>query len=269
VDRVAAPTVTRVAGVAGEVPVEERTDLVDGRAVRSLTAGTGGPAGVHVVIVPGLGALGYLLPTVRMVAALGARCTVLDLPGFGSGRPRPTEPTVSGIATTAAAWVAAQPSGPSLVLAGHSTGAQAALRAGVQVQDIRPPSAVVLAGPTFAPAHRRPGQLLRAVPAAYRRDSPRELVVVPDFRRGGRDVLVLLRSGTADRPEEQAAAIRVPLVLAAGRHDAFAPDTWLATLARAAVLAPRVHTVRLPGSHNFPYTHPVPLAALLLAAAGR
>ena len=245
--------------------MSERFDPVGDVIVRSLVAGPE-HAGVHVILLPGLGALGYLLPTVRALAVRGARCTLLDLPGFGSSRARPAPATVPGVADAAAAWLRAPRPHQRLILAGHSTGAQAALLAALHLQDTRPLTALVLAGPTFAPSQRRLSKLLAVAPAAYRRDSPRELLVLPDFLRAGRDLMTLLRSAIVDRPEENVAAVRTPLVVTAGRHDAFAPPWWLATLVRSATLALDPRGVILPGSHNNPYTQPGPLSALILAA---
>ncbi len=245
--------------------VTEQFDDVGGVAVRSLVAGPGS-ASTHVVLVPGLGALGYLLPTVRALVARGARCTLLDLPGFGTARPRPGAPTVDSVGEWVAAWIRARSPSGRLVLAGHSTGAQGALLAALRVQDERPLAAVVLAGPTVTPSQRSLARLVAAGPAAYRRDSLRELVVVPDLLRAGTDLVRMLRSATADRPEHSVAALRGTLLVTAGRLDTFAPASWLATLAGSAVSATRVHAVQLPGSHNNPYTHPELLATLMVAA---
>nr|WP_231134971.1 alpha/beta hydrolase [Motilibacter deserti] len=223
-----------------------------------------GTASLSVVLLPGLGALGYLLPTVRAVASLGGRCVLLDLPGFGSRRPRPCPPTVEGIASATAQLLRARPGAGRLVLAGHSTGAQAALHAALLLQEDAAPAALVLAGPTVAPGQRSLLRLAARAPLAYRRDSPRELVVAPDYVRGGRAVLELVRSAVADRPEEAIARLRVPVTLTAGRHDAFAPAWWRRELVRAA--GPRARDVELPGSHNNPWTRPWELAAVLAGA---
>jgi pimeloyl-ACP methyl ester carboxylesterase len=218
------------------------------------------------VLVPGLGALGYLLPTMRALAARGVRCTLLDLPGFGTSRARPGAPTVGSVGEWAAAWIRTVAPPGRLVLAGHSTGGQGALLAALRVQRERPLAAVVLAGPTVAPSQRSLARLVAAGPAAYRRDSVRELVVAPDLLRANRQLVTMLRSATADRPEASIASIRGPVVVTAGRRDAFAPASWLATLAGSAASAERVHAVQLPGSHNNPYTHPDALASLVVAA---
>lgn len=244
-----------------------RRDRIGSRTVRSLVVAPPEKALAHVVIVPGLGALGYLLPTISAVAARRARCTLLDLPGFGSDAPLSVEPTVPGIAEGVAQWILEAADGLPLVLAGHSTGAQAALRAALLLQHRCHVSRLVLAGPTVAPSQRSLVRLAATAPRAYRRDSPRELVSMPDYLRAGRHLLTMLRDCVADRPEQAIASLRVPLVLTAGRQDAFAPLHWLRTLATAAVAAPAVTTVQLPGSHNNPYTFPERVAQLLLTDA--
>lgn len=230
------------------------------------------PAGEHhLVIVPGLGALGYLVPLVRELGWRGIRGTLLDLPGFGRGDGPGglgggcgSNPTVPDVAAAVAAWCAGLPgSERPVVLFGHSTGAQAALLAAIQLQERgRPPAALVLAGPTVAPNQRSLARLLATAPMAYRRDPPAELGALGDIRRGGRDVLTLLRSAIADRPERTVRDLTVPLLVTAGLHDAFAPTRWLVALTHAAA-SRSTRVVRLPGSHNNPFTHPSAMAALV------
>ena len=157
----------------------------------------------------------------------------------------------------------ARPAGERLVLLGHSTGAQAALRAALLVQDVRRLDGVVLAGPTVAPTQRRLDLLALASATAYRRDSPRELVVLPEVLRARLRLLTLVRSAIADRPERAVPRLSVPLVLTAGRGDAFAQQWWLEVLASAATRSPDVTLERLGGSHNNPYTHADELAGLV------
>lgn len=61
--------------------------------------------GVLVVVLPGLGLVGYTLPTAAAVAAEGVECAVLDVPGFGSAQPRTAAPELFSIASVAAEWV--------------------------------------------------------------------------------------------------------------------------------------------------------------------
>ena len=217
----------------------------------------------HVVVVPGLGLLGYLDPLLRALGRCGLGATVLDVPGHDRRSRRVVAATVPSIAAATAEAVLARPGAERLVLLGHSTGAQAALRAALVLQDIRRLEAVVLAGPTVAPTQRRLDLLALTSLAAYRRDSPRELVVLPEVLRARLRLLTLLRSAIEDRPERAVPRLSVPLVLTAGQSDAFAPQWWLEVLAGAATRSPRVLVERLGGSHNNPYTHADELAGLI------
>ena len=129
-----------------------RWDLVDGRPVRSLVTGTGSQ---ELVVVPGLGALGYLLPLVRACASW-ARVHLLDLPGFGARTTARLPADLPAVSAALRAWLDRVPDAP-VVLLGHSTRAQAALHAARAVPGRR----LVLAGATFPPHARRPWPLLQ------------------------------------------------------------------------------------------------------------
>jgi pimeloyl-ACP methyl ester carboxylesterase len=247
-------------------------DVVDGRPFQVLTTTPDDAPVPDVVLIPGLGLPGYLVPTVRALADRGLTSTVLDLPGFGGPGPRACDPTVPAVGEAAAAWLldrcsAARrlPGAPPVVLVGHSTGAQAALVAAVAMPDGGPVGGLVAAGPTMVPGQRTLPRLLAAAPAAYRRDSVTELLALRDGARWGPDIVRMILSGTRDSPERTIARLRLPVVLTAGRHDGFSPAPWLTTLARAAVQSPSARVVRLPGSHNNPFTHPVPFSGLVAA----
>lgn len=246
--------------------------------------------GPLVVVVPGLGLTESAAPLADAVRSRGAECVVLDLPGYSHRRPArgalgrgpvPTPPTVADVGRAAAAWVRSHGPhhGGPVTLVGHSTGAQAALTAALVLQR-EPPDppdrpdppgvtsgpALVLVGPTFRPSHRRIPGLLLATPLAYRRESPSELRVLPEILRGGLDLVRFLRSGMQDRPEERLGRLRLPLTLAAGRADTYAPEPWLRELAARAVQSPAVRVVRTEGSHNAVFTHPHQMAQVVLAA---
>jgi pimeloyl-ACP methyl ester carboxylesterase len=221
----------------------------------------------HALVVPGLGLLTYLSPLVRSLERRGLHATVLDLPCYDRRSGRATEPTVPAVAEAAAAALLARPASERLVLVGHSTGAQAALRAALQVQDARRLEAVVLAGPTVAPTQRRLDLLALTAGAAYRRDSLRQLTVLPEVLRARLRLVTLLRSAIADRPERSVARLSAPLVLTAGRSDAFAPAWWLDVLASGASRSPAVAVALMDGSHNNPHTHPDDLARLIAGCA--
>lgn len=222
---------------------------VDGDRVRELRAGAATSL-PELVLLPGLGAPGYLAPLAREVGRWTS-ATILDLPGWRAGRPRAAEPTIAGIARVTAAWLAARGGGP-VVLLGHSTGAQAAARVAVMVPGCL--VGVVLAGPTFDPAARLP----RGAATRIARTLPYEVVgeilaVAPSYLASGMLPLWrMLRDGQADRIEDVVGRIRVPRLVVTGEHDGVAPPAWARSLADRAGAA----FVVLPGGHNAPYRHP-------------
>lgn len=225
-------------------------------------------AGPVVALVPGLGLPSYVAPTARGFTARGWACAVLDLPGFGAPGPLACSPAVEDVGAAAAAWVRTLAPGRRLVLLGHSTGSQSALAAALALQDERPGSALVLAGPTFTPRQRSLVGLVAATATAYRKDSPREAVVLPELLRGHARVAAYVASGVRDRPEERIRGLRLPVLLTAGHADTYAPAWWLEQLAGAATASPLVVTRLLGGSHNNLFTHGDELAATVVDALG-
>ena len=259
------------------VPLHTEVHDVHGRSVQVLTTAPDDAPVPDVVLLPGLGLPGYLVPSVRALADRGLTSTVLDLPGFRGTGPRACEPSVTAVGTAAAAWLQARCAAgsgapaPPVVLVGHSTGAQAALIAALASAPRSagcsdgPVAGLVMAGPTVEPGQRGLARLATTAPRAYRRDSARELLALRDVVRWAPDVVRMLASSTRDAPEETIGRLRLPVVRTAGRADAFAPTSWLSTLARSAVRSPSARVVRLPGSHNYPYTHPVAFSAVVAA----
>jgi pimeloyl-ACP methyl ester carboxylesterase len=229
-----------------------RWHLVAGRPVRSLVAGTGSP---ELVIVPGLGALGYLVPLVRACAGW-TQVQLLDLPGFGARTTARLPADLPAVTAALGVWLDQVPAGPVLLL-GHSTGAQAALHA---ARD-RPERVrrLVLAGATFPPQARRPLPLVRRVLASLPHEQPREVpAVLPYYARGRGRVLDLLRSCLVDAPSS--AGLAAPLVLR-GREDRLCPPAWAQHLAAGGPV------VELPGGHNAVWTRPDLASAVLREAA--
>lgn len=233
-----------------------------GRPVRSVSAGPARDGRSDLVLVPGLGALGYLAPLVRACSAR-TRIQLLDVPGFGHRSTAGCSAALDDVAATVAAWLRQVPVAPVL-LVGHSTGAQAALRAALDVPELV--AGLVLAGPTFPPAARR----FRPLAARVVRTLPHERLgelpaVLPDYVRGARRMPQLLTSAMADRPEDCVARWSGALLVLRGRHDALCPLAWAHDLAAR---APRGRCVTVPGAHNFPFTDPAPAAEALAAALG-
>jgi pimeloyl-ACP methyl ester carboxylesterase len=222
-----------------------------------------------VVLVPGLGLPQYLRPTVDRLVDGGLSCAVLDVPGFRSPAGLSCRPDIESVGQVVAQWVAAQGrSGPCLLF-GHSTGAQSALVAALELQDTVPGLGLVMAGPTFMPAQRRLVSLAAATMTAYRQDSPAQVFLTPTLLGNAGAVWSLARSGMREVTERRIRDLRVPLALTAGEADSLASEAWLLRLADCAG-STEVPTVRvLPGSHNNPYSKPEALAALVTEMAAQ
>lgn len=226
-----------------------------GRPVRALVASPSGvaPAAAlpRVRIIPGLGAMGYVLDLLHACAAW-SDAALLDLPGYGNDVTRDCPADLDTLTPVAAGCLGAPGERP-VVLVGHSTGAQLALRAAVAVPTRV--AALVLIGVTFDPPVRR--HRARLVPRlrTYVHERPRELLLtVPDFVRGRTRVAQYLLSALADRPEEHVTKLRCPVLVLRGQRDTLCPLPWAERL--AALSGGDGWALTLPGAHNVPYTHP-------------
>jgi pimeloyl-ACP methyl ester carboxylesterase len=243
--------------------LQVRWHLAGTRPVRSLVTGRAVDGVPELVVVPGLGALGYLLPLVRACAGW-TRVTLLDLPGFGHPTTARLPADLASVADTLCAWLDDVVDVP-VVLLGHSTGAQSALRAARAA-----PQAVaqlVLAGATFPPRSRSWGALVRATARTVVHERPGELpAVLPYYLRGRHGLLDLLRTALVDRPEDAVAAVEPPVLVLRGQQDRLSPQDWAADLAAR---APRGRLAVLPGAHNFVWTAPDAASRVLLDSAPR
>jgi pimeloyl-ACP methyl ester carboxylesterase len=226
-------------------------DRLPDRPVRRWTAGSPS-APVDVVVVPGLGAPGYLLPFARACASW-ARVHLLDLPGFGDRRTARYPSSLDDVAGVLRLWLAAVALERPVVI-GHSTGAQAALHAAASGAHI---DLLVLAGVTFPPQRRSLPRLVGPLWRSLYRESWRELAAVaPYYARGRGRVWTLLRSAQRDAPEALVRRLGERPVVVRGRRDPFSPADWSAALAGRPAAT-------MPGAHNFPFTHPDATSAWL------
>lgn len=239
--------------------------------MRSIVAGPSDPGPAHpgpvdpgarVVLIPGLGAVGYLVDLLNATAGV-APTTLLDLPGLGHRR---TAGLPVGLGELSRAAAEALPAGPVVVL-GHSTGAQLALRAALLAP--QRVAAVVLLGPAFEPRSRPRAALLARALRALTVESPRLLPrTVPYYVRGGRRFVEFVSETRRERPEDLIGQLACPVLVGRGTRDVISSAPWTRQLAAA---APAGRAYTLPGAHNVPFTHPDAVVRLLreaIAAAG-
>ena len=238
-------------------------DRVGSASVRSLGTPRLDERNHPVVLVPGLGAPGYLLRTLERCARSGP-ARLLDVPGFGDPSGPACPETLEPLADTVARWLAVVPQTP-VVLAGHSTGAQVALHAAVRVPERV--QALVLLAPTFPPHLRRMPPLLGAVARTAVRESPGLVsAVLPSYVKAGpRRLLNCIRSAQADTPEDVLSAVSCPVTVAAGEDDALCPPDWTGHLAHRAGTG---RPLLVPGAHGFPHPRPDITAELVTSARG-
>jgi pimeloyl-ACP methyl ester carboxylesterase len=234
-----------------------------GRPVRALVAGAPLPPIPRTVIVPGLGAIGYMLDLLHACGAW-TEASLLDLPGFGNRVTSDCPADLDTLTPVTVECLGADDE-PPVLLVGHSTGAQLALRAAAAAP--ARVAALVLIGLTFDPPVRERWPRLVPRLRTYLHERPRELMVtVPDFIRGGSRLAQLLGSALRDRPEDHLPRVTAPVLVLRGRRDALCPLPWARHLMDG---RPDGAVRTLPGSHNVPYTHPGAVALQIGALARR
>jgi len=210
----------------------------------------------EVILLPGLGAPGYVAPLVKELADW-TRVNLLDLPGWNGLAPPASPSTIRGVAAVAARWLEVTDR-RNVVLVGHSSGAQSALHAVPLVGDRV--FGLVLAGPTLDPKARNPGRLVLRLVRTVARERLAELpAVMPAFlRSGGLSWLRMVWSSVTDRPED-VPTLLTPTLVVTGERDRFSPPAWSRQL--ATLMSSRC--VILPGAHNTCFTYPQTAAAVL------
>jgi pimeloyl-ACP methyl ester carboxylesterase len=219
--------------------------------MRSRTLGVSRPGVPEIVMVQGMTVSDYLLPGLGALSDW-TRTHLIDLPGCsGSGEP-PHEMTVGEFADAVAGWLATRQLEPVL-LAGQSSGTQVAAEAALRAPEHV--VGVVLVGPTVDPAARRVAPVLRR----WWIDRSREPVSLdevhaPERKRVGfRRLWHVLRVHLDHAIEEPVLALRVPVLVIAGRDDPISPPSWAR---RLAMIAAEGCYVELPGPHSFCWRYP-------------
>jgi pimeloyl-ACP methyl ester carboxylesterase len=211
-----------------------------------------------VIIVPGLAVSRYLRPVADELARAGARCELLDLPGFGDSGDPPAPLDLAGCAAVVAGYLRER-AGDPVVLIGHSSGTQIAALAAVASASV---AEVILASPTVDPRYRRlPRLLLRWLADGRHEPAALTRTQLPEWRRAGmRRIRVLLRSLLAHRLADTIGELDCPVTVIRGGRDPLCTPRWAAQLAAGHRL------VTVPGlPHAFPYHDPAGFAELILA----
>jgi pimeloyl-ACP methyl ester carboxylesterase len=227
--------------------------------VSTITAGRTS-ALPEVVLLPGLGNLSYVDHWVAK-SSTWTKITILDLPGWRRGRASSCPPTIEGITSAAARWLEDNDK-RDLILLGHSSGAQSAIRVAAQLPERL--TGLVLASPVCTPDARSVIRALRRLFPTLKYESREELPTLTSTVRasGLREMRRLVRSSLRDQPEAYAVKVQVPAVVFTGEHDGLASPQWsqsLAELLRAPCL---IH----PGAHNGCFVYPAEIDQTLRAA---
>jgi pimeloyl-ACP methyl ester carboxylesterase len=224
------------------------------------SADDGTTGATRLVVVPGLGLDARSWAPV--VAHLGLPVEVRTLPGYG--RPAADADDLSPETLGRRLGPELAGDGGTVVLAGHSSGAQvaahaarAARRAGAAV------AGLVLVGPTTDPRAcgwpRLAGRWLRT--AAH--EDPRQVpgLVRQYGRTGLRTMARAMDRARRDDVRAALADVSAPVLVVRGPDDRICPADWAASLARDVV------TLRA-GAHMVPSTHGADVAAAVLELVG-
>jgi pimeloyl-ACP methyl ester carboxylesterase len=246
--------------------VTTRRAVVGARAIHVRAAGEA-HAGREptIVLLHGWVIAGEYLE--RAASRLGASRHVLvpDLPGMGQSD-RPWRPaTVGDLAEGVLAWLDAEGI-ERVVLAGHSFGAQVAVKIAMRQPDRI--ARLVLVSPTVDAARRTVrSQSARLALEALLDRSPRLVAWwLRDLGRHGLERAArTLRQAIGDRPEDSLPFIHVPTLVVRGALDPLVSRRWAREVA---TLLPDAEYAEVPGAtHALPYAAADRFAELLLRFA--
>ncbi|MCU7727511.1 alpha/beta fold hydrolase [Actinoplanes sp. KI2] len=224
-------------------------DGVLGR-IRSRSAGAPRAGVPEVILVHGMTACDYLLPSLAAMSGW-TRAHLIDLPGCGGSGDPPHELSVAEFAAALGDWLDRH--GPGrVILAGHSSGTQVATATAPSRDDV---AAVVLGSPVFDPAWRTlPGVLTRWALDLTREPSGLERVNRRERKRAGlRRLRHVLHEHRGYDLTSAVAALPVPTLVVRGREDALSTRRWTR---RLATLAAAGSHVDVPGPHTFCWPDP-------------
>jgi pimeloyl-ACP methyl ester carboxylesterase len=237
-------------------------------AVRSRTVGRPQHGVPELVLVQGFAAAEYLMPALSTLA--GWTCAhLLELPGYGNDDDPAQGVTVPLHGAAVADWLIDAAVG-RVVLAGHSTGSQAAARAAQHAPGLI--AGLVLASPTFDPALRSLPRLLRHWRADRRHEEPGLMRLLRKERRraGIRRLWRAVHAHLDDHLEEVVPELAMPVLVLRGEHDTMVSEESADGLAASARDG---RLLRMPGAHTFVWNAPAawsePLHRFALRVSGQ
>lgn len=225
-----------------------------------------GPSRPAVVLVHGIGVSHRYLGRLHSVLAQTADTYSVDLPGFGSS-PRPDRTLAVADHATYVLEAMEQFGVRSMVLVGHSMGAQFGIEAALQQPDrVRQ---LVLMGPVVDPKRRTVVQQALALgcDSLFFESPSSNAVVLSDYLRCSPLWYLKTLRVMMDYPtEDRIAGVAAPVLVIRGANDPVAGADWCRRLAERALAG---QLVEIPASgHVVQHTRAVEVAGTISSFAG-